>query len=338
MRDGHTGISHRYVREAKKDKFHLALSYLKTQDIGGFFVVHVVPTATSNTVRLNEVEFLEMLRFEKYKHACGPFGRQCWYKYVFETQVDGYDWDVTSVADEQFDSFAESIDEAFSTAQQLVELVGHKFDLFPWAEQFRTEPKLLDLAEAEPGWLADWRVDEHQRVLHTLEKAQENAKHFRTIEYCLWGTGDDLVDSVHYILTDLGLKAEKTKEGATVDLILDYPPKDVEMGVEVTGLSGKIDKRSPKMNQAFTYIQECRDNCKGVILANTYNDTPLTERSELEHFTEPAVKLMEGMEIVGVTTMDLYRIWQDVKSGDVDIDTVVGEICDHKGGVYRYTH
>ena len=334
MREGHVGVKSECIHTKQSHNFLLALSYLEHQRGQGWFVLHVHPRGRVKG-GLSPDDFLVMLGFEEYPETCPHLNRPCYFKLIYQIPSKSVG---LQVAVREFNRFVESIHELYSLAEDFTRRAGEHSDFVRWGRQFSCEAKVLDFTEEEPPWLVDWRVPEHEEALDALEAAEQRVKHFHTIQYCLWGTGDDLVDSVHYMLTDLGLEADKTKEGATVDLILDYPPKDVEMGMEVTGLSGKIGKRSPKMNQAFTYIQECQDNCKGVIVANTHNNTPLTERKGLEHFTEPAVKLMEGMEIVGLTTMDLYRIWQDVTSGDVDINIVVGEICDHEGGVYRYTH
>ena len=89
--------------------------------------------------------------------------------------------------------------------------------------------------------------------------------------------------------------------------------------------------RSRKRDRA-----ERGEACKGVILANPHCETALSERSGLPGFTDPAVSVMKGLGVVGITTTDLYRVWQDVTWGDAQIDCFVGEICDHEGGVYTY--
>lgn len=109
------------------------------------------------------------------------------------------------------------------------------------------------------------------------------------------------------------------------------------LGIEVTGLNEAIKKRSNKLAQALTFIQQSEGATKAVILANTYNDTPLPERDELKHFTKDAINLMAGIGIVGLTTVDLYRIWRDVKYGDANITEIMAQIYNHPGGVYQYS-
>lgn len=336
MGDGHTGISNTYKKHVQKDKFDLAFSYLKERDTGGYFVVHVLPKVTYEI--LTPADFLEMLGFKQSPHICQPFARPCYYKYVFEREIDGWQDDAAvQHAHGRFDRFAESIDDIFAMARRVVQLVGDHVEFFPWAKKYSTAPQVLDISQTEPSWLDAYRVEEYRTVLQTVEDARKRRDYFRTVEYCLWGTGDPLVDSVHFILSSLGLKPEKTERGATVDLILPLPSPDVLLGIEVTGLNEAIKKRTKKLNQALAFLQESEEARKALILANTYNDTPLQEREGLEHFTKDATHLMAGIGIVGLTTIDLYRIWRDVKYGDADITQIMGEICGHPGGVYHYS-
>lgn len=213
MGDGHTGVSHKYLKRVQKDNFDLAFSYLKERDRGGYFVVHVVPK-TMISSGLQSVDLLKMLNFEKSPHICKPFNQPCYYKYVFEREIDGWQDDrAVRSAHEKFDRFANSIDDIFAAARRVTQLVGEHVEFFPWAREYSTAPQVLDISETEPRWLTAYRVEEHQTVLQTLEDAQNKREYFRTVEYCLWGTGDQLVDSVHFILRDLGLEPEKTEKG-----------------------------------------------------------------------------------------------------------------------------
>lgn len=334
MGDGHTGIGSDLIKETQSHNFRLALSCLVETSNRASLVLHVVPRVVAVKGGLSPADFLRMLGFQESPVSCRHLPGQCYYKTTHMLPPS------RSVSRQlgvpEFDSFAGSVHEMYELADRLARGCGDHSHFVRWGSQFSTEPKVPDLVDGEPDWVADWRVAEHQEALDTLKDLEEKARHFGIIQYCLWGTGDDLVDSVHYILTDMDLPAQKTEKGETVDLIVERAPMGLQMGIEVTGLNGKIDKRSGKINQALAYLQECDDPCKAVILANTHNDTPLSDRTEKEHFTKPAENLMKGMGIVGLTTMELYRIWKDVTSGDADIDTVIGEICNHKGGVYTF--
>ncbi len=336
-KDGHTGIDHKVVKKSSTSKFELALSYLKVRDTGGFYVVHILPTVMDVLGGFKTSEFLGTLGFQKYQQSCKCFEQPCWWRYLWGTESDGWDWDVTRAAENDFDSFVESIEEMHAAARHLVQLVGRHVDLFPWAKRFNVEPTVRDFSAEAPGWLSECRVQDHEDVLATLDELGDRRRHFSTVEYCLWGTGDELVDSVHYILKLLHLNPEKTEKGATVDLVLSYAPKNLQVGIEVTGITDNIKKNSNKLTQAMVFLQQATGPGKAVILANVYRDLPVSQREELESFTSDAAQFMTQAGIVGVTTIDLYRIWQDVIYHDADSDTVVGAILDHPGGAYAYT-
>jgi len=332
MFEGHIGVKTECVETKRTHNFRVALSYLEHRGGQGWFVLHVDPGVRVKGL-LSPDDFLQMLGFEKYDLTCPHLYLPCYFKPVYRVPSKSVGM---HVGVRELNRFVESIHELYERACVFTTLAGQHADFIRWGRELWKGPQVLEIEGEEPGWLAESRIEGHQEALDALRKAEANRRHFQTVEYCLWGTGDDLVDSVQYVLTELGLKAVKTKPGTTVDIVLDYLPKDVELGIEVTGIADKIDKSSKKITQALAYVQECEKNCKAVILANTHKDAPMAERTELQHFTDPAERLIGGMGVVALTTVDLCRIWEDVTYGDANIDSIMADICDHEGGVYRY--
>jgi len=287
---------------------------------------------------LNPSDFLQMLGLEKYSKSCPHLGRPCHFKPIYRVPSKSVG---RQVGVRKFDAFVESIHDLYVLADQLARRVGDHSHFVRWGRQFSTEPKVLEIEDGQPNWLAEYWTDGHRKAAEARLRAEADEKHFEAIEYCLWAKDQELEEAVRYTLSGLGLEPRKTEKSAHVDLILEFPARGVEIGMEITGTSGSIGMRSPKMNQVGVYLEECAERdepCKGVIMANTHNELPPSERTGKQHFTEPAVKAMRGLGIVGLTTVDLYHIWLDVESGEADIEAVVAEICDHKGGVYEYPH
>jgi len=333
--EGHIGAKSECIDRKQEHNFTLALSYLEDRTGQGWFVLHVDPRVHL-TGALSPDDFLVMLGFEKYTGTCLHLNRPCYFKLTHS--VASKSLGLTG-AKQEFNRLVESIQGLYERAREFTTLAGDHSHFLRWGKQFSSEPEVLEVEGQEPGWLAESRIEPYRQAIEALKKADARVKHFQTIEFCLWGKNDDLVDAVHYTLSDLGLDPYKTQRGEHVDLILEYPPSDVKIGIEVTGTSGSIGMKSPKMNQVGAYLEDCAERqeaCKGVILANPHCDMPLNERSGLPDFTDPAVRVMKGLGVVGVTTSDLYRVWQDVKYGGAQIDSFVGEICDHQGGVYTY--
>jgi len=74
---------------------------------------------------------------------------------------------------------------------------------------------------------------------------------------------------------------------------------------------------------------------KTLILANTFNDKPIKER-RTENFTPQAVQLMTRNLITGLTTYDLYQIWEACTYKGRDVTEIMRNIFEHQGGVYVF--
>lgn len=331
MFEGHVGVKSECIENIQTHNFRVALSYLEHRGGQGWFVLHVDPGIRVKG-RLSPDDFLQMLGFKKYDLTCPYLYLRCYFKAVYRLPSKSGGMQVGL---RELNRFVESIHELYERACAFTTLAGQHTDFIRWGRELWRGPQVLEIEGEEPGWLAESRIEGHQEALDALRKAEASRRHFQTIEYCLWGTGDELEDSVHYILSDLGLQVERTQEGYPVDLVVHYEPRDLEIGIEVTGKSGSI-KKSKKLVQPVEFCLESESPRKALILANTYKDTPLTERDRLDDFTQPTVKWMMGTGIVGLTTMQLCRIWEDVKYHGAEIDDVMGQLCDHAGGVFDY--
>jgi hypothetical protein len=134
----------------------------------------------------------------------------------------------------------------------------------------------------------------------------------------------------------LGLQVEKTLEGATVDRIVSLPESGLTFGLEITGTNGKINKSHRKISQALAFIQQRQGNEKGLLIANTYCDRPLGERTGQEHFTPEATDLLTGLKFVAMTTVDLYNIWKSCKCEGNSARDIFETIHRHPGGVFQF--
>jgi hypothetical protein len=335
--DGHTGTR---IVEIKKNvfchNFILAFTHLEEQNRTAWCVLHVHTRIVGVRHGLSPADFLHMLGFREYGRTCPALQRRCHYKYTRQLNP-GTVGSKLGVA--EFDAFADSINYLYEKAEVLARSIGDHSDFVRWGAQFCTEPKAPDAVAVEPEWAEEHRIQGHQGALDALAQAEAIENRFRTIESCLYEDGPELETAVQYTLSDLGLEMQKTAEGEHVDLILDYPRKNVEIGIEVTGVKGSLGTRTSKLNQVQVYLEECGERgvpAKGVIVANSHKATAPSERAGLQQFTDTLIKAMKGSEVVGLTTVDLCRIWEDVNYHGRDINTVIDAICDHEGGAYNY--
>jgi hypothetical protein len=336
MGDGHTGTRIEYVSTKSSHNFLLALTHLEEKHERAWCVLHVHSKVAQVTGHLSPGDFLRMLGFQQYEATCPALRRPCYFKYSRQLHAGTVG---SKLGVPEFVAFVDSIQGWYEEADQLARSVGDHSHFVRWGTQFSTEPEALDIQGQEPQWMESSRIEGHQAALDTLAEAEASEKRFRTIESCLYLDGPDLEAAVQYTLSDLDLDAHKTVKGEHVDLILDYPPKGLQIGIEVTGVTGSVDAGTTKLNQVNIYLEECRNSgvaCKGLILANTHKGVAPSMRGNMQDFTETLVKAMKGPNIVGLTAADLCRIWEDVKYHGCEISTVIDAICDHQGGVYTY--
>jgi len=339
-RDGHYGSENREAgRITAANRFILVLGYLIEDPTKAHFVIHVSPTFRYIS-ELTSGRFLELLGWAHFSGHCPFFGSDCYFRYVYESPIDrqGVDSYRQQVhhAHQRFQKLAEVLPGIYDQVHDIYSKLGAIPDLFPSLAQFGPQP-LPDFSDEAPSWVNEAKVEEHRQVEDTLKKAEEDDRRLRTAEYILWGTGDRLEEAVHFVLeTELGLEVSRTPKGSTVDRLVKLPGTDIAFGVEITGLNDAIKKRSNKITQALAFLQEREGNERPIILANTYNDRPLTDRASLEDFTGEALDLMTPNGIVGMTTLTLYEIWKAATYGGHDITDIATELYNHPGGEFNF--
>lgn len=165
----------------------------------------------------------------------------------------------------------------------------------------------------EPAWVEKHKTQEHLQIIDDIENLERSKQEFDMITYLLYGTGDELEDSVRLTLEKLDLEVEKTPPGANIDFTARNADETIKLAVEVTGTTDKIKKESKKVPQAWTYHREKQDEQeKLVLMANTYRHLPIEDRSGKLHFTPHVKKMFTQISALLMTTADLYSLWKDV--------------------------
>ena len=177
----------------------------------------------------------------------------------------------------------------------------------------------------EPPWVEEHKTQEHLQIQEDIENLEGRKQEFDMITYLLYGTGDELVDSVKLTLEKLSLEAEKTPPGATFDLTARNTDETIKLAIEVTGTTDKIKKESKKVSQAWTYSLEKEDEEeeKLILIANTYNGLSVEDRSDKLHFTLDVENKFTSINALLMTTVDLYFLWKDVHEKKRNADEVL---------------
>jgi len=191
---------------------------------------------------------------------------------------------------------------------------------------------------AEDADIPSW-IDEVKtvglRALETRKQELDSAiGDLRTYLVLVCGTGDPLENAVRSALRRFGLEAEKTERSANIDMLAWNEDKSRRFGLEITGLNESVKKANNKLIQIMQFVQTKDDNEKAILVANTFRQTPVTQRPD-ESFTPPAVQFLGAHPVLMMTGYDLYRLVQDVIGGKRKPDDVVTDLYQTKG-VYRY--
>jgi hypothetical protein len=169
-----------------------------------------------------------------------------------------------------------------------------------------------------PDWVEDHLVPEVIALNQQIKDLTKKKSIHDRIAYVLYGTGDDLEESVALILSEFGLEVKPQPHGANIDLTAIHPDLKVGFALEVTGTKGIIRKDNNKVGQAWQYLTDrvgtLQENDRPVIIANTQCHVA-PENRRRENFTPEVVKLLGGNGVLLVTTLQLYEEWKSVHEG-----------------------
>jgi hypothetical protein len=317
MNDGHSGIGNRQVNEGGSEKFQLILAYIKQADGQGDFVIH----ATSNTYTfsgLQPLEFLADIGFTHFRGQCPFYQDKCYYRIIatLERDVRGFEnHDQVHLLHHAFQSFADKIGNLYQLRKNednILREIGIEIS----GRQIFRSPVEIEIEDTDiPLWVQDVkfsRLVELENQVATLQKEIEMLSGYL---HLICGTGDALDLAVIKALRLFGLKAEPATRGFTVDVLAQTSDGSRKFGFEITGLAGPIKKDSKKLTQVLDFERIKEGEEKTVLVANTYNSTPISERNKLEDFTQPVLDFLGRHPILLMTGWDLYCMVRNVLEG-----------------------
>jgi len=314
MNDGHSGIENREVNKGGSGGFQLILAYLKQGTGQAEFVIH----ATSNFsyhYGLHPLEFLAEIGFSHYLGECPFYHDRCYYGVIatLERDIHGSEnfHQVQRIHD-NFQKFAKRIGELFELRQQEGQIL-REIGIKQRGKSLFGPPVEIQIAEKDvPLWVEEVKFPQLRELERKKATLQEEIDKLSAFLPLLYGTGDLLEEAVIKALQFLGLNAERAPKGFTADILAQTPNGSLSFGFEVTGISGPIKKDSNKLTQLLEFERVKEHGEKTVLVANTYNKTPISERKNLEHFTPQVLDFFSRHPILLMTGWDLYCMVQDV--------------------------
>ena len=153
----------------------------------------------------------------------------------------------------------------------------------------------------------------------------------------LWPKGElVLIDAVHFVLRDLGLRVSTGGKYSTVDRMASIPDSRMLFGVEMLLSDEHVEKNHPKIDRALQFEKEKRDHEKTLIIASTHIHHPLSERERLNEISIGLNEFLTGCQITLMTAYTLYQLWQKSKAGETDVHEVFKRLYTHRGGIFSF--
>jgi hypothetical protein len=219
----------------------------------------------------------------------------------------------------------------------LIELLIAAFAIYS-AVSFPEELKLLVPLLCLFLMLYVNRIDMKGIADKAVKKESANVKDqdFFTIESLLWPKNELLlIDAVHSVLKDLGLKISTGVKYHSVDRIVKIPNTEKAFGVEILMNEEEADQHHPKLRRALEFEKEKKESEKTLIIASTFVHLPLAERGEVKEMPEDLIDFLVRHKMSFMSTYQLYEFWQKAKGGGNDVLGVFQQLYSHPGGIFH---
>jgi len=121
-----------------------------------------------------------------------------------------------------------------------------------------------------------------------------------------------ITKAIYQILGDLGITTSKTTEFEQNNL-------KSSISVQIITTKGKVEAQNIKINKIERFIENQKTKGKIMVIANTYNQLPIKNRTNKEHL-DPATKLFfETNNTLFLTTSSLYNLYKKVISNQISL-------------------
>lgn len=188
----------------------------------------------------------------------------------------------------------------------------------------------------EPDWVNIYKTNKHLKIEKEITDLQKTKKEHDNITYLLWGGDERLEDSVLAVCNEFGLQGYKLERGLSADIKAESKDKNIQLVFEVTGVKEKINNQSKKVNQVLHYhLNHKQEGEKIILMANTYRSLPLNERRGKDSFSKRVIETLTPLNVVLMTTADLYILWKNVQEGKIQSADAINKIYNQPGGIYK---
>lgn len=319
--DGHTGTEISELKKVETPNFQLILASLKDKKGRVDFVIHASSNVSYTPSGISPLDFLEKTNFSPFKGNCTFHHDRCRYRslgYIESAPPSFERRQEVEIMHRDFNYLSERIEDLYSLVNQQSKILQELQFSSPGPSIFG-DPIKIEISETNiPIWMDEVKLERLKEIERNIKEFEEEMNELRGYLPLLYGKSDVLVDAVMKALHFLGLDANKTEPGFTADILAKTKDDSKKFGIEVTGISGPVKKDSNKLTQVVDFERIKEHDEKTILLANTHNTIPISEREKLEDFTPQVIDFLSRHPILLMTGWDMYRMLKDVMEKDKD--------------------
>ncbi|BDS10117.1 restriction endonuclease [Aureispira anguillae] len=174
-----------------------------------------------------------------------------------------------------------------------------------------------------------------------IKDQEETISEFNKLKTLFTGQSDPLETTVEKVLREIGFTFEETEKGRD-DLIIKFQDK---VGVvEIKGIKkSAAEKHAAQLQKWVTnYHIDKGTEPKGILIANTYRETPLNERIETidkPNFPNQMMNYVNKQEHCILTSTQLLHLYFDFKKGEITLDNIGNKLFETVGElIYKKEH
>ncbi|MQY61929.1 hypothetical protein GH146_01410 [archaeon] len=172
---------------------------------------------------------------------------------------------------------------------------------------------LIDLAtkkeKEEYPWLYSIEspeLNQNEKLGNKCSISLENCRNLFSVD------AKKITKAVYLILEDLGITTTQTTE-------FDLTNLKSSISVQIITTKGKVEAQNTKISKIARFIENQRNKGKIIVVANTYKELPIKNRTNKEHLDLAMKLFFETNNTLFLTTLSLYKLWKKVITGQISV-------------------
>ena len=220
-------------------------------------------------------------------------------------------------------------------------------------QELKNEYLLDSEITKRPSWIDKYICDQEKAIIEKqieLEKKYNEKKQdldgkrktYEEIDKIVWlcgeiGNGKPLENAIkNFFEREFDLIIKKTEPGDYTDLKASSKDTTMKFAFEITGVKRMVNKDTKKVGQTMNYHLKKEENEKIVLIANTYCDKYIQQRSNKpdDNFSDYVVKPLKSMDVCLITTLQLFNLWKAMKKRKINKKKIL-KIIYETNGVFK---